>query len=38
MVKKSYPYYSACCGGILDYVYHYWFRCRNCGRWVRRKW
>lgn len=21
------------CGGILDYIYHHWFKCRDCGRW-----
>lgn len=23
------------CGGILDYLYGLWFKCRKCSRWER---
>jgi hypothetical protein len=28
------------CGGILDYLYHVWYRCRSCGAfksWVPKR-
>lgn len=25
------------CGGVLDFVYHIWYQCRECERWVRRR-
>lgn len=24
------------CRGILDYVYHTWWKCRRCGSWFSR--
>lgn len=23
------------CGGVMDYMYHCWWKCRQCGRWGR---
>lgn len=21
------------CGGVMDYIYHCWWKCRQCARW-----
>lgn len=31
--NPSCPY----CFSITEYVYHIWYRCRDCGRWADRQ-
>lgn len=26
------------CNGVLNYIYHIYFQCRECGKWQKRHW